>query len=242
MPDAESPDAYFYERDKDARCFTRKPITDDRRLDGSTYIFQPDLLDRFREHPVQFIFNHGTLTGIVHFSDYSHDLVSTYLYAQIARYERGLRKLLEEAGWKNAHMLEFFTTARGMDKRSSDYNYYQKRIKSYNDHQAEFAGLTEFQSFYLKELLGLAAFRNTIDLSPIDTVIELRNQIMHAHDLVTMADARTPDFIYKPDSFQRFFTSVGQLLIDSRRIYSRQRILQELNQAAATAAAAAEAT
>ena len=49
------------------------------------------------------------------------------------------------------------------------------------------------------DLIGLANRRKVIRLN--DQVNELRKQIMHPDMLVKMADAHTPDYIYRIDSF-----------------------------------------
>jgi hypothetical protein len=79
--------------------------------------------------------------------------------------------------------------------------------------------LPEFQLFYLDELIGLLKLNSVIKLN--GRVVDLRNMVMHAHELVNMADVTTDDFIYDFDSFKRFFTRVELLLNDEKRIRNR---------------------
>lgn len=75
----------FSQRNDEAEGFDQYDFTGDRWTDANTFLFRPDLLKQFREQPIQFVFTHGELTGVVHFSDYNNSAVSIYLYDQIAK-------------------------------------------------------------------------------------------------------------------------------------------------------------
>jgi hypothetical protein len=221
LPAVDDPDAY-YQRNDDSQSFDKRTITPDRRLDANMYVFKPDLLECFHEHPLQFVFEHGTLTGVVHFSDYNRDMVSTYLYAQLVSYERELRELLISHYLTNDDMADHLrSVANNGKKPQNTRDIYERNLRRFEQEREtpEFKRYPEFQTFYLKELQELARKQQVIALDA--KVGQLRNQIMHAKDSVNMVDARTPDYIYELETFENFFTLVQTLLKDGRRIHSR---------------------
>ena len=198
-------------------------------MEAGTPILRADLLARFKANPLQFVFRHGVLTGVVHFSDYNLEVVGLYLYAQIARYERGLRKLLKHHNLKNEDMLERFRAIADTTKRDETRKRYEKKICDFKKDKDKFAKQYPFQSFYLDDLVDLAKNRGVIELST--KVKDLRNQIMHSHALIDMADASTDDFIYDVKSFEKFFKRAGDLLTDSLRVHNQLLIKSECRKA-----------
>jgi hypothetical protein len=217
--------AKSYQRDKDKRKFEERPITDEERLDVTTYIFQPELRERFEQTPVQFVFANGVLTGVVHFSDYNREVVYTYLYAEIARYERDLRDLLVAYGLKNedmrAQFQEIVDKRRDNPEEKDTVRSYERKLESFDREQETLTKLPEFQGFYLDDLRMLAKKQCDIKLSDVG---KLRNDVMHARDSVEQRAAVAPDFIYEIESFVSFFGRVQALLQDRRRVQTRLQL------------------
>lgn len=218
LPSVDDPDTFF-QRNDDSMQFDKQEITGARHLDAATFIFRPDLLARFQTHPLQFVFDHGTLTGVVHFSDYNQDVVSTFLYAQFAKYERELRSLIERSGLKREDMLIRFDELKDSAENNKRRNKYGRKRGIAEKNHKDHPNLAPFDDFYLDDLIDLAGGRKVIQLD--DEVVALRNMIMHSRDSVNMADASTPDYIYRVDTFELFFKRVRVLLQDYRRIHTR---------------------
>jgi len=219
----------YYQRIDEEKSFKEQTISEDRKLDGATFLFRPDLLDRFKSHAVQFVYADGEISGVVHYSDYNKDVVSTYLYGQIARYERDLRELAALCGLTNKDMLDHFQKMGTKACKKGNERFckeFEAKKAKYEAEKEELTRLPEFQSFYLMDLIGLANRRKIIRLD--DRVHKLRNQIMHGSLPVQMEDAHTPDYIYRIESFTEFFKFTQILLKDSKRISNRLAIKHEL--------------
>lgn len=226
----------FYLRNNERNDFGRRSITNDRRIEASTFIFRPDLLSRFERHPLLFVFATGELRGVVHFSDYNRTIVNTFLFTQINRYERALRSLLIMNGSKDADMLDFFNhmiNKRGSDKdKERRKEIYGQQIDEFNDPKEEAlrAKVEEFQTFYLKDLIGLANWKMRLGLK--NEPNDVRRAVMHSRDGVAMRDARSPDYIFDSKSFEAFFNSAQALFNDSRLVMNRLNIQQSLENTA----------
>jgi hypothetical protein len=211
---------FFYHRNDETKNFDQYELSDDRRIDAYSFIFRSDLLERFQRHPVQFIFTHCELTGIVHFSDYNKDVVGTYLFAQLAKYERGLRRLAVLEGLNNEKMREFFENKKAdPNTTGKDKNLYTKRLNTYASNRSKMEKAEEFQFFYMDDLIGLLGFQEKIQLDP--DVKDLRDMIMHARSPIEMTDVHADDFIFDIESFEKFFNRVLTLLKDSKRVHNR---------------------
>lgn len=219
LPDIADPNVFF-QRNDDSTGFVRSELTDDRRIDAYTFIFCPSLLERFERHPVQFVFTHGELTGVMHFSDYNDDIVSTYLFAQFAKYERSLRQLAIQHELKNKDMRKYFEEKKAEPNvKDKDIEYYTDRLRNYDNSQKQMEKAEEFQLFYMGDLIALLKSCNIIELNK--SVVELRNIIMHARTTIEMTDVHADDFIYDIKSFKRFFQFATTLLTDSKRVNNR---------------------
>lgn len=229
LPDASEPGKYYRRRD-DSTSFDRIDTIDELRLEATTYIFQPELAEQFRKRPVQFVYMNGVLTGVVHFSDYNREVVYTYLYAELASYERDLRELLVLSNLNNDDMYASFWSIVNHHKSKGDkeetVRTYLGKIDDYDKKREKLEKIPAFQGFQLDDLRTLAKKREVIELEDIR---DLRNQVMHARDSVEQVNARVPDFIYEDDSFASFFDKVQLMLKDRRRIQTRQLLLQKAN-------------
>jgi hypothetical protein len=209
LPDANDPNMY-YRYSHATGEFEHCPIEPSRYVEGHTYAFAPELLEMFQNHKLLFVRSHGVLTGVVHFSDYNHRLVSAHLYAQLSDYEVSLRQLLVQKGLKDDDMRKYLN---------------QKRNEAYGQGQNN---KPQFQTFYLKDLIALLRSCGIVELGI--TTNSLRNMIMHAHELVGMNDVNADDLIFRIDSFERFFNQVQILQKDHRRVKSRLMLEQPDNQ------------
>lgn len=217
----------YYRRNDDRESFDREQITDERRLDASTPIFQRGLSERFEAYKLLFVFTYGELAGVVHFSDYNHAIVNAYLYTQIDRYERDLRELLACHGLKNDDMCKRFKHILDTKQPESDiHSIYSGKIKKYEKKRDDLSRLPQFQSFDLRDLLDLAKAHEVI--KPRFAVTDLRNMIMHAHQTVEMVNAHEPGYIYQFESFERFFDLATILLDDGQRIRNQLNIKRGL--------------
>lgn len=223
LPDVSNP-SVFYRRNDEAKQLVKEKITQERRIEAATCIFSEDLLDRFKQNPVQFVFDHGNLTGVVHFSDYNKEIVSIYLYAQLRYYERDLRNLLESKGLRNEDMCRRFKEILAGKKEPKDQDYYQKKIHRCENNKTNFSKWPQFQSFDLQDLMDLAKENQLFQ--PHFEIVALRNAIMHMHDPINMRDYSTPDFIYEIDSFVTFFRNAGLTIQDRCELGKQLQNLQ----------------
>ncbi|MCA9966195.1 MAG: hypothetical protein KC423_18220 [Anaerolineales bacterium] len=182
-------DSIYYHRQENSQCFLETEITSDIRIDGNWPIFHNQILSKFQNSHLLFVFTFDQLTGVLHFADYGKDVVSLYLYHLLFAYERNLRQLLAAKGEKDPK---------------------QK------------AGQPPFQTWYLKKLLTYLYDKHQIDLS--QDINQLRNQIMHAHQLIDQQNYDADDYIYKFSSFETFFNRVQALLKDMKRVNTLLKI------------------
>ncbi len=199
--------------------FYEEHVTPERQAAINEFIFNPSLLERFRANPLLFVYSGHELTGVVHYSDYNRPAVGAFLYDQLSSYERSLRRLLVLHGLKNLDMLNYFKTACEKAILAKQNSPYQRKLREYQNRQAFNDRLPAFERFYLLDLMKLAGDRNILT---VDTrVNELRNMVMHSHELVYMRDANRNDYIYDFSSFEDFFKQVTALLDDFQRVRNR---------------------
>ena len=116
-------------------------------------------------------------------------------------------------------MLDYFqrvVESTDDDKRKS---IHLGKLDEYERHRARNEKLPIFESFYLLDFIELARHRNIIKLS--QDVNNLRNMVMHAHDLVYMYDATRSDYIYDFTTFETFFKRGGMLLQDYKKVNNK---------------------
>ena len=201
----------FYLRQDKFKNFKRQTISDDRVIAQSENIFNPILSDRFEKQNILFVYDKNRLTGIVHFSDYNKGNVIVYLFSLLNEYERLLRKLLIVNDLKNDDMLNYFKSLK--DK------HYEERLKEISNSKNNLSDFPDFEKFYFLELIQLLRYHKIIKLN--QEVNKLRNNIMHAHELVHKKDNSVEDLIFSLDSFKIFFCLVGILLKDFKKVSNR---------------------
>lgn len=214
----------FYLRNDETKGFDREPMGPERQLAGSTYVFKPSLAERFRQAPVQFVFEREEHTGIIHFSDYNHPAVGTYLYTALSAYERNLRKLAELSKLKNEDMRLYFKKYYdAAPKESDEQRRFNRKLSLYGQLKGSIEASPPFRHFTLEDLIGLVNDRGIIELDP--SVADLRNAVMHTREVVVLVDASTPDYIFDLNSFEVFFALAQTLLRDAAQVKNRVAFL-----------------
>lgn len=212
----------FYRKTETA--FKEEIIKPERIVDSETYIFDQSLLERFRTNSILFVYAKKELTGVVHFSDFNRPAVGEYLYCQLSAYERSLRKLLILRGLKNQDMIDYFKSAIKTNKKEEMRFMYSKKKKEYEKKWAQNQKLPVFECFYLLDLIELAGYRNIVLLSP--GANNLRNMVMHAHDLVIKCDPHRDDYIYSFESFEKFYNQVSLFIQDYKKVNNKIAFLE----------------
>ena len=214
-----------YIRDEKSLSFREEEVTADRKLDGNSNIFDKHLLQRFSVQPLLLVYSGTELTGVVHFSDYNRPLVSIYLYELFLDFEKNLRRLLRKHSLKNNDMIVYFEQKKSKAKKEKYIQFYEEKILQSNDNLRRNPKLQQFEVFYLKDLIALINHRKIISLR--DEVFELRNSVMHAHELVNMDNPEADDLIYNFASFQNFFRLADILHQDYRRVINYLAFISE---------------
>jgi len=213
----------MYVRDDNARDFKVELISEQRKMDGFQIAFDSRVLNAFQQNHLLFVFTEGEFSGVVHFSDFNKSIVSAYLFEVFFQYERSLRIFLHECGLRNSDIVKFFEIKVSQAKKESSRDFYQRKIDGYLIKKAEIDKLPQFQSFYLDDLISFAnAQGNNLNID----VIELRNMIMHAHELVNMENWSADNFIFDFAAFEKFFTRAIALHHDYRKLKNKVAFLQ----------------
>jgi hypothetical protein len=213
----------IYVRDDAVQDFKVESISEPRKINGFQRAFDLQVLNAFRQNHLLFVFTGGELSGVVHFSDFNKSIVSTYLFEVFFQYEKTLRIFLQECRLGNSDIVTFFENKVSQAKKDSSRDFYQGRIDGYLKNKTEIDKLPPFQSFYLDDLISFANVHGN-NLS-ID-VIELRNMIMHAHELVNMENWSADNFIFDFVSFEKFFRHAIALQNDYKRLKNKVAFLQ----------------
>lgn len=221
LPSLDDPKKYYRRNDEvNKKRFRKNTVSQSQRVEGSEYIFDPTLFQRFKTKPIQFVYATNELTGVVHFSDYNKPIVHEYLFSILISYERALRRLLKLHRLTNTDMSEFLKI-RSKRENDRDDQQASKLKKSKPE-------LMPFEDTYLEDLLSFANSQSSnLHLSPHQReVVDLRNMIMHAHELVKKEDASRNDHIYTEELFELFFNRVLKLLHDFKRVNNKITFLE----------------
>jgi hypothetical protein len=209
---------------KTETAFKEEIIKPERTVDSETYIFDQSLLERFRTYSILFVYAKKELTGVVHFSDFNRPAVAEYLYCQLSAYERSLRRLLVLRGLKNQDMVDYFKSMIRTSKKEEMRLMFSRKKKEYEKKREQIKKLPVFECFYLLDLIELAGYRNIVSLSSVAN--NLRNMVMHTHDMVIKCDPTRDDYIYSFESFDKFFNQVGTFLQDYRKVNNKIGFLE----------------
>lgn len=221
-------DAY-YRRDDNSETFILLKVREERRLSGTTYAFHPDLLDRFHHADVQFVYDNDELTGVVHYSDYNRQSVSQYLYSFLSEYERNLRRLAVLSKLTNQDMGDYYQEMlnRSLGNENAA-NFYNNRLNIYQKKEQGSLKKPPFLGFYLNDLIGLLNHKEIAILD--EETVNLRNAIMHADEMVSMADISVPDYIFDFNTFEKFLRLVQSFLNDAARVRNRITFLDGIEE------------
>jgi hypothetical protein len=210
----------FFQRNSTG--FDEKEIPPKRIVDGQMSVFDPSILEKFHNHYLLFVMANNQVTGVVHFCDYNRPAVHSYLFNLLSAYERSLRKLFILKGKDNQDMLGYYQakidTCSGEDKKK-----YKGRKNGYDKYKADNEKLTPFECFYLSDLIELANHLKVIEVQ--SGTCDLRNMVMHAHDLVNLDDPYRGDYIYTLASFEKFFAQVRVLQQDYKKVNNHITLL-----------------
>lgn len=225
LPSLDNP-SLFYRRNDQTKNFQPENLKPERCVSGGRFIFHFDLLEQLRTYHVLFVMDDGELTGVVHFADYNKPVVSDYLYTYLAAYERNLRQLAKLSGLSEADMGAYFRQKlQEREAAGKKVEHFQRKLTSFEQQSNQRSQTPAFQLFYLDDLLGMLKHHGVISLQ--NSVRELRNSVMHAHELVNMVDVTTPDYIYDFHTFEKFFQRARALLDDARRVENRIRFARQ---------------
>jgi hypothetical protein len=193
--------------------FFCSPIDDSQWIDFESPIFHQSAptLFQLHGHNVLFVRQHGTLVGVVHFSDYNRPLITEVLQNWVTEFEHTLRR---------------YFTASG--KTESDINSILDRPAKID------LRLPPFQSFYLRDLLqyvqqGLA-FPLSLTTDELKDINGLRNIAMHGKDVV-----KNDDWVYDVATLSTLIRGVNTLELKLQQLRTNlfqldQRSRASLNQ------------
>lgn len=216
---------HVYSRDENTQSFSEKDVNEGNKVSGTKNAFSSDMLEIFRRQPLRLVFENDELTGVVHFADYGKPVVSTYLYELFFGLERALRTILIQKNLGNDDMLAFFEHKASLAREKEEKNRYKRKFKHYNKHKDRNAKLPNLQTFYLSNLIQLAAHHGVVTIS--EGINKLRNMVMHAHELVDREDPHASDYIFEIGSFEMFFEMTLELQAAYRLVTNRIAFLEE---------------
>lgn len=217
----------IYVRDDGRADFQTKTVDAARIIEGSRKAFDPAVMGMFRANALLFVYSQDEFSGVVHFSDFNKSVVHTYLFDVIFQYERTLRHFLCRTGLGNADMVSYFEERLATADEDRTRTAYKRKIGHYNKNRAKYKTQPEFQSFYLDDLIGLA---NAHGLNLNSDVTDVRNMVMHAHELVPMDHQSAGNFIFDIQSFDAFFRCAVVLHHDFAVVRNRVAYMQGLDE------------
>ena len=217
----------IYVRDDGQADFHMRTVDAAQIIDGFRRAFDPAILEVFRANPLLFVCTQGEFSGVVHYSDFNKSVVSAYLFEVLFQYERMLRVFLQECRLTNADMVELFRAKASAAKAEKRRNFYQGKVDDYTTRAFEIADYPPFQTFYLDDLISLA---NMQGLSLDPSVIVVRNDVMHAHDLVDKDSGITDGHIFRFNGFEAFFRRAVALHHDLAMVRNRVAFMQGLDE------------
>lgn len=181
-------------------------ITEKAKINGNTKAFDEKIVEAFRENNLLFVYSGSELTGVLHFSDYNTHIANVYLFGILSQYEKMLKEYLRKHGVTNKAIIDFSGNSQYRSKK------FQEKINKFQ----------ELQCLYLIDIINFTNDSKiaNIQLNNID-VIELRNMIMHAHELVDKKNFDDDNLIFDFISFEIFFNRVIILNRDFLRLKNR---------------------
>ena len=181
-------------------------IAEKAKINGNTKAFDEKIVEAFRTNNLLFVYAGTELTGVLHFSDYNTHIVNVYLFGILSQYEKMLKEYLRKHGVTNEAIIDFSGNSQYRREK------FQEKINKSQD----------LQCFYLRDIINFTNDRKigNIQLNHFD-VIELRNMIMHANELVNKKNFDDDNLIFDFISFEIFFNRVLILNHDYLRLKNR---------------------
>ena len=204
----------LYTRDEVLGKFRSERLTEERRLAPDVNIFDPQVLEKFRQKPLLLVYQGNDLRGVVHFTDYNQPPVRAYLYELLYEYEKALRALLTRNGFKNVDMIAYLSEKKAKER---DPETYEKKVNDYFKYGSQ-KKLPQFEVFYLADLIALVNHKHILKLSD---KTRLKNMVLQANEIVNPNDPTAENFIYDFETFENFFRWTQELLLDYKRVSNR---------------------
>lgn len=214
----------LYVRDDATRAFQRQACEPDRIVEAYQLAFDPAMLPVLARYRLLLVRDHGELDGVIHFTDFNKEVVSRYLYALFYRYERALRSLLALSGYHNADLLRYIREMAQKAETKEARMHYGGRKGDYHTErfQEKLRNSPAFQPFYLDDLID---FANATGSALDPRVVELRNMVMHSHEMVNKQDWDANGYIFEFSVFEQFFGQALALQADDRRVRNKVALL-----------------
>jgi hypothetical protein len=218
----------IFKLDRENRNFKKINIKEDQKISLNHNIFDLDVLTHFEKNKVLFVFDkikNGSLSGIVHFSDYNNEVVSHFLYSYLHKFEKALREVLKIKNIDDSAIHEYFITQKNKCKdNSKEYRKYEYRIDEFNDNKDL---NSSFQNYYIDDLIGILKAKKILASIDIDQIRSIRNDVMHIHNFVKKVDANSNSLKYDFNSFKNslkkvlYFNKQFKTLLNYRNLITR---------------------
>lgn len=196
----------IWRKGANAHDFKLIVIPDAAKINGNKKAFDREVVEAFKENNLLFVYEGNELTGVVHFSDYNTHVVNVYLFGIFSQYEKMLKEYLRRHGVTNKAIID-----SSCNKQYGSKMFQEKINKS-----------QELQCFYLKDVIRFANDNKKANIRlNYDDVIDLRNMVMHAHELVDKKNLDDDNLIFDFTSFQKFFDRVIKINQDFLKLKNR---------------------
>jgi hypothetical protein len=175
-------------------------------------IFDEATLQKFgsgNHDEVMFVHEDGIIRGVVHISDYNHELVFVSLYQLLHRFERGIRELLHTKKYSNADLIAWLRDKANEDNmwKHKLAEHCPKNEEKLRQKEDQRRNCSPFQTFYLLELMGFACDLSLFSKDVIDRIRQinqLRNRVMHHDEAAKKKSYREDGPLYRLDELKSF--------------------------------------
>ncbi len=209
-----------YEFDPKAKNFTPKKIPGLQKVEYNQLIFDPQISEKFKKYDTLFVYNHSTLVGILHFTDYNKMPVNIYLYAQIIELEYLLRALAIKNNLTINSLIEFWAS------KATKQEFFKTKLKDFIQLTKELAKQNkkpDFSMIYLTDLIDLINHNKILKISR--EIQDIRNKVMHARENVdTYEEFSNRAMLYNLENFLDFMRKVDLLKQTRKEIETLIRI------------------
>ena len=215
----------IFKLDRVNRSFKKINIKEDQIISVNHNIFDVNVLSLFEKNSVLFVFDkikNGSLSGIVHFSDYNSEIVSHFLYNYLHKFEKALREVLKIKNIDDSAILDYFETQQKNYKPDAkEYIKYQCRIDEYHDNKDLHSS---FQNYYIDDLIGLLKAKKILTSIDIDRIRSIRNDVMHIRNFVKKIKSSN-SLKYDFNTFKKSFDKVIYFNKQFKRILNYRNLI-----------------